>query len=121
MAKFTLILSTILFLFHANGKGHDKTITLTVPDKRLSITIDYSNGCLIKQLNIKGKNVLSSSGIYTGIRTSEASFSSLNASVKVTENAGIVTISGISYGIVTEEWIFKIKDNKIFCLKKINF
>lgn len=113
MAKFTLILSTILFLFHANGKGHDKTITLTVPDKRLSITIDYSNGCLIKQLNIKGKNVLSSSGIYTGIRTSEASFSSLNASGKVTENAGIVTISGISYGIVTEEWIFKIKDNKI--------
>ena len=114
MTRSTLILSTILFLFHASTKGQDKTITLTVPDKKLSITIDYSNGCLIKQLNIKGKNTLSSSGVYTGIRTSDGSFSSAASQhIKVTKNAGTVTISGISYGPIKEKWIFKVKGDKI--------
>lgn len=114
MTRSTLILSTILFLFHATGKGQAKTITLTVPDKKLSITIDYSNGCLIKQLNIKGENTLSSSGIYTGIRTSDASFTSAAArDIKVTKNAGAVTISGINYGTVKEKWTFKVKGDKI--------
>lgn len=115
MARSTLILSTMLFLFHATGKGQPKTITLTVPDKKLSITIDYANGCMIKQLNIKGKNTLSPSGIYTGIRTQSGSSSSLNSSgnIKVIKKAGTVTISGINYSTINEEWVFKIKGDKI--------
>lgn len=112
MAKFTLILSTVLFLFHAGTKARDirhdrttKTITITVPDKKLSITIDYSNGCIIKELNIKGKNTLSPSGVYTGTGT----FSSKDAkNIKVTG-----TSITLSYNNVKEEWNFKTQKDKI--------
>ncbi|HEY9256624.1 hypothetical protein [Chitinophaga sp.] len=92
-----------------------KTITLTVPDKTLAIVIDYSNGCSIKQLIIKGKNVLSASGIYTGIRTKSEVFSSDKSSRKIVlaATANGVSISGISYGGVEEEWNFELAGQKI--------
>lgn len=131
--KLTLLLSAFLFFFYntcssfgADG-NHDikqnlnaKTIKITVPDKKTSITIDYSNGCIIKELSLNGKNVLSSSGIYTGIRTNQDTFSSgdPNKGVTVTKNTNGVVLSGISYGneaiSVKEVWNFKLKGNKIF-------
>lgn len=118
MAKFTLIFSSLLFLLQTAGNASDirherkaKTITITVPDKKLSITIDYSNGCVIKQLNIKDKNTLSPSGIYTGINTSTSN----NArNIKVTETPTGIALSGIIYGDnVKEEWNFKTNSDKI--------
>lgn len=97
----------------------NKTITISVPDKTLSIVIDYAAGCSIKQLNIKGKNVLSAAGIYTGIRTKNGTFSADKSLGKVTvaESPGEVTISGISYGnaamSVEEKWHFKLLGQKI--------
>ncbi|WP_449435488.1 hypothetical protein [Pedobacter steynii] len=97
----------------------NKTITITVPDKKTSITIDYSNGCIIKQLSLNGKNVLSSSGVYTGIRTKNSAYSSgdKNSGITVTENPKGITLSGISYGndtiLVKEVWDFKLNSNKI--------
>nr|WP_068887933.1 hypothetical protein [Pedobacter panaciterrae] len=131
MMRFTLILSVFLFLvnnacFSFEGRSLDikhnpnaKTITITVPDKKTSITIDYSKGCIIKQLNLNSKNVLSSSGVYTGIRTGNAAFSSGDNSseVKVTENTNSITLNGITYGndaiSVKEIWEFKLNGNKI--------
>lgn len=129
--RLTLILSFFLFLFHdacfsielvTRDIKHNvsaKTITITVPDKKISITIDYSNGCVIKQLSLNEKNTLSPSGVYTGIRTSNATFSSAddNKHITVTKNANGVTLSGISYGngaiSVKEIWDFKLNGNKI--------
>lgn len=81
--------------------------------------IDYSDGCVIKQLNIKGRNVLSPSGVYTGISTKNGDFTSNNKSstVRITEKQDAVIVSGISYGNevieVKETWTFKLDGNKI--------
>ena len=130
MMRLTLILSFFL-LFHdacfsieivnrdIKHNVSAKTITITVPDKKTSITIDYSNGCVIKQLSLNGKNTLSPSGVYTGIRTSNATFSSAddNKHIIVTKNTNGITLSGISYGngvvSVKEIWNFKLNGNKI--------
>ena len=131
MMRFILLLSFFLFLFQDTCfsieiENRDikhnvsaKTITITVPDKKTSITIDYSNGCVIKQLSLNGKNTLSPSGVYTGIRTSNATFSSAddNKHITLTKNANGITLSGISYGngtiSVKEVWDFKLNGNKI--------
>ena len=110
--RVLISLFVLLPFFHGAGFSypkrndtikHDfkaKTITITVPDKNLSILIDYSSGCVIKQLNIKGVNTLSPSGIYTGIETKNSSFSSDNhlSDVKVTETGNKISLQGISYG-----------------------
>jgi hypothetical protein len=96
-----------------------KTITVTTPDKSLSVLIDYSSGCIIKQLNIKGNNTLSPSGIYSGVQTKSDTFSSADnlTQVQVTETTNGVTLKGINYGDNTigikETWSFKLDGNKI--------
>lgn len=127
--KLTLFLSAFLFFFYNtcssfrgvnnNIKHNAKAVTITTPDKKTSITIDYSNGCIIKQLSLNGKNVLSTSGVYTGIRTSKATFSSGDHNKEITATKSIdgVVLSGISYGddviSVKEIWDFKLNGNKI--------
>lgn len=129
--KFILTLSIFLLLFpdlsfalkneqHPIKRDHNaKTITITVPTRQLSITIDYANGCVIKQLRLKGKNVLSGSGVYTGISTKSGSFSSAGhaGDISISENADGVILSGINYGNhaieVSEEWAFKVNGDKI--------
>ncbi|SHM40725.1 hypothetical protein [Mucilaginibacter sp. OK098] len=105
-----------------DGIKHDpaaKTITITVPGKKLSIMIDYSSGCVIKQLNIKGNNTLSPSGVYTGIETPNGTFTSNghHNKIKITETPNGITLTGISYGdaalTATETWDFKLIANKI--------
>ncbi|SDD71997.1 hypothetical protein SAMN05216464_102372 [Mucilaginibacter pineti] len=121
----------LLFIAHQPGFSHTaktsgiqrdpaaKTITITVPDKNLSITIDYSAGYVIKQLKIKGQNVLSSNGIYTGIKTKKGTFSSAERAqnVRLTEKDGEITLSGLVYGdgtiAVSETWKFKVTGDKI--------
>ncbi|MGH2624229.1 MAG: hypothetical protein ACRDE7_11230, partial [Sphingobacterium sp.] len=79
--KFSLCLSACLFYFQlvcdaidVKPKGIDhnpamKTITLITPDGKLAIMIDYARGCVIKKLDLNGKNKLAHSGAYTGFRT----------------------------------------------------
>lgn len=125
MIRFTLILSAFLFTFNGvcfsfeGGNVNAKTITISVPGDKLSITIDYSNGCVIRQLRLNGKNTLSASGVYTGISTQNRTFSSADrsGSIRLTKNVEGVILSGISYGdgdiAVTEEWDFKVHGDKI--------
>lgn len=97
----------------------EKSITITVPDKKLSIVIDYSAGYVIKQLNIRARNVLSTSGIYTGIQTKKANYLSTGkpADIKVVEEGDRVTLSGLIYGdgdlTIDETWEFKVKKDRI--------
>ncbi|GAA4313347.1 hypothetical protein GCM10023149_09080 [Mucilaginibacter gynuensis] len=93
-----------------------KEITISTPDKNLSIVIDYSTGCVVKKLSIKGKNVLSASGIYTGLRIGGDKFSSAEVlnNIKVTNNTQDITLSNISYTAgVKETWGFKLNGDKI--------
>ncbi|WP_197027665.1 hypothetical protein [Prevotella sp. 10(H)] len=95
-----------------------KTIEIADANRSLRILIDYSNGCKITQLDIKGKNTLSSSGVYTGFRTKGGNFSSISGiNVTAKETTDGVTLSNIIYGdnsiTVNETWTFTLIDNKI--------
>lgn len=127
-----LLLSVILlfliskesFSFTVNTEGikHDpaaKTITITVPDKKLYIVIGYSKGCVIEKLVLNGKNTLSASGVYTGIQTKDGTFSSNDQlqQIQVEATANGILLKGITYGSntihVQETWDFKLKGGKI--------
>ena len=105
----------------ANGikYGPGSGITITVPDNKLSLVIDYSSGYVIKELKIKGHNVLSPAGIRTGIKTKNgAYFSNGNPDgIKLTTNNGVIKLSGLKYGdktvSVNETWVFSIAGEKI--------
>jgi len=121
---FSLLFTTVQCVYaqRANNTEHNretKTIRITVPDKQLSIVLDYSKGCILKQLYIKGKPVLADAGAYTGIKTSNGHFfSSLDAaSVQFSEHQDQVVLRGIHYGNdtihVREEWRFTVLDTGI--------
>ncbi|MBE7178375.1 MAG: hypothetical protein INR69_18385 [Mucilaginibacter polytrichastri] len=96
-----------------------KKVTIGVPDESLALVIDYSSGCVVRQLKIKGENTLSPLGIYSGVEIGKNTFSSGDTSSKVTaiEMPGGVTLSGIRYGdgllTVSEIWTFRLVGNKI--------
>jgi hypothetical protein len=105
-------MNRIIFTFFLllAGSLSAKTITLTVPGKKLSITIDYTNGCSITQLIVNGKNTLSTAGVYTAV----GALTSLQAkNIKVTELKNKVILSNITYGGITEVWDFKVTGDKI--------
>ncbi|WP_245834601.1 alpha-L-rhamnosidase-related protein [Mucilaginibacter lappiensis] len=92
---------------------------ISTPDKKLSLVVVYSSGYVIKQLRIKGQNVLSPAGIYTGIKTKDKAFFSngKSAGVKLTKDNGVIKLSGLKYGnngiTINETWEFRLVDDKI--------
>lgn len=120
-----IIISFILIpdlCFSQNGILHNraaKVITITTPDQKLSIRIDYSKGCIIKQVNLKNKNTISSSGVYTGITTGSETISSADQTgdIKITNTPKGISLSAITYGTgalqIEETWDFTIKGDKI--------
>lgn len=96
-----------------------KTITITVPDKKLSLVIDCSSGYIISQLNINGRNVLSTSGIYTGIQTKKTDYRSNGHSVRirVAKMANKITLTGLTYGDadnrIDETWEFSLAKGRV--------
>ncbi|MEO3405424.1 hypothetical protein AAFN85_16055 [Mucilaginibacter sp. CAU 1740] len=122
-ALIIFLLPGILYANTSNGIKYDpvtKTITITVPDKKLSLTIDCASGCIIRRLSVNGRNTLSANGIQTGIQTKNGEYLSgdNNPDIKVTERAGHFVITGIGYGNntihVTETWDFELKNNKVY-------
>lgn len=102
--------------------SHDpslKKIILSDTDQKLVLQLDYSEGCKITQLKIKGENVLSESGTYTSFRTKAGLFTSCSGlnEIKVEKSDNGILIKNISYGDhsirVTESWSFKLADGKI--------
>lgn len=126
--RFSLCISMLFMLLSgrisaAPGKiihnKISKTIIITTADNNLSLLIDYSAGCFIKQLNIKGKNKLSASGIYSGIQKNSDKFNSNGPATKVQviESKSGITLKGINYGNnalgVSETWQFHLNGNSI--------
>lgn len=96
-----------------------KKITLSDPNRNLILQIDYTKGCRITELSIKGQNTLSPAGVYTGFRTKGGVFTSLTDidEVEVEEQGGNITVKNIVYGDhsiqVNESWIFETIGDKI--------
>ncbi len=96
-----------------------KKITLSDAAQNLVLQIDYATGCKITQLEIKGENTVSPSGVYTGFRTRGGSFTSLanTSAVKVEEQANKISVKNIVYGdhatYVNESWTFETAGDKI--------
>lgn len=118
---FTLIAFSPFFCHGSGIKNNpqEKKITISSPDKKLSLIIDYARGCFVKELLINGKNTLADPGIYTGVRTQSGEFMALKNSgkISVSQNNGKITVTGINYGdqllTVKEIWSFDIKGNAV--------
>lgn len=120
-----IVISFILIphlCFSQNGivhNQHTRVIIITTPDQKLSIKVDYSRGCIIKEVNLKNKNTISPSGVYTGITTGSttASSASQTGDIKVTKTTKGISLSGITYGTaavqIKEVWDFNLKGDKI--------
>lgn len=129
--KFCLCLFVSLFYFQLVSKAvealpegikHDpvaKVITLISPDRKLSLVIDYAQGCVLKRLDLNGQSTLAPSGAYTGFRMQNKSFSSVNPlnEVRVTEQTDGITISNIRFGdadlSIDETWNFRLERHNI--------
>ena len=87
---------------------------------KLKVTLDYASKCVVTGMEVNGEAVLSDkSGIYSGIRTSAATYSTLKlaASPKIKTQKNSVTLSGIRYGEdnapINEVWTFIITETDI--------
>lgn len=96
-----------------------RSVEIRTPDNTLSLVVDYSQGCKLSELTIKGENSLSPTGVHTGFRTRGGFFSSSDSSGDITvENTeDEVTIRNITFGdnavCVNETWNFRLSSNKI--------
>ena len=66
---------------HAN-----KTVMIADKSNNLQLQIDYSKGCKISQVIIKGKNTISPLGTYTSIKTETQLFTSLESTSQAKVN-----------------------------------
>ncbi|OJY98918.1 MAG: hypothetical protein BGP13_21980 [Sphingobacteriales bacterium 40-81] len=119
-------LSIHLTVFCGHGRVNEKivhnkahrTIAITVQNGDMKMLIDYSKGCSIKRLSIKGKNTLSPSGVVTGIKGGNIVYTSekLSDSPLVQINNNVINISRINYGediSIQETWIFEVEEEGI--------
>lgn len=126
--KFCRLGTIILFLFIGefcnagdiviNNNSSIKVITFG--NARIMITLDYNGKCNISGLNVNGQSVISGpAGIFSSIRTSTSTYSTLNLTAVPIINTGknSVSIRNIKYGSdedrVIENWNFIITENDI--------
>jgi hypothetical protein len=103
------------------GIIHDtKEKTIALANEKIKITLDYNKKVNISLLTINGQQVIQgNAGVYSKIRTKDASYSTLQLSsdptVKVSDS--IVTITGIRYGdnrlSIDETWTFTVRNSDI--------
>ena len=101
-----------------NNNVKDKTVVFG--NEKMTITLDYNKKANISLLSINGQQVIQGdAGIYSRIKTKEATYSTLDLSsdpaIKVSNNT--VSITGISYGDtnvpIDETWTFTISNSDI--------
>lgn len=119
---------TIVFLLslaisaHAKFVEHNsaaKTIMIADDTNNLQLQIDYSKGCKISQVIIKGKNSISPAGVYTSIKTGDNVYTSLEskAPVAVRVKKNRLEIGNLVFGEgkmgVRETWTFTTAGEQI--------
>lgn len=126
---FTLILQTLLILSMSVFSQKTslivlnkskKVITLSDSSRNLALQLNYSSGCVLDKITVKGIEVTGNGNIvYSGIRFGDKSFTSQKCSTLpvITIASNTVNISSLKFGdasnAVEEEWQFKINKNDI--------
>lgn len=118
-----LILNISVFAQKASVIVHDrsnKIITLSDSSRKLVLQLNYSRGCVLDKITVKGIEVTGSgNSVYSGIRFGDKSFTSKKcSSLPVITIAGnTLNVSSIKFGDTThaieEDWVFKIQKNDI--------
>lgn len=96
-----------------------KQLVISYPGNPISLLIDFNKGIQIRQLRVKGNNVLSQSGVFTAVTPKGENIAgSYNSKpVIVYRKKNRTTISGIIYGDgnleVHETWVFTTGPTKI--------
>jgi hypothetical protein len=125
-----IIIQTILLIFSTSVISqkispivHDKekkTITLSDSKGDLTVRINYSGGCILDLIDVKGTEVTGDgNAVYTGIMLRDLMYSSKecfdNPRVTIRDNS--VYIDSIKFGtagfFIKEQWIFKTEGSDI--------
>ena len=119
-----LLISTIpVFSQKTSPLVHDKankTITLSDSQGNLMLRLNYSGGCIIDKVIVKGREVTGDGNIvFSGIRFGDQLLSSkhckVSPSITILNNS--VIIDSVRFGnnafAIEEKWIFKINENDI--------
>ena len=118
---YSILVTALLLSVSGRVKGqveHDtsaKTVRIHTADQRIALLVDYALGCKITTLEVNHQNRLAPTGVYTGIRTADASWTSTAQAepVQVAVQANQVMITGIALGNVIESWQFDVKGDRI--------
>lgn len=98
----------------------NKTITLADNSGNLMLRVNYSGGCILDKVIVKGREVTGNGNVvFSGIRLGDRVFSSKQCiespSIKIVNNS--VIIDSVKFGntafAIEEKWIFKINGNDI--------
>lgn len=101
----------------APDAGH-KFVTLNDGSGQLSLRLNYSDGCALDHVSVRGRDVVAEAGVYTGVRIGDEWFNSTTvADAKITLGKNSATVSGIHFGKagqeVLETWTFTTLSNRI--------
>jgi len=102
-----------------HGVARAGQVVIAYPGNPVVLSIDFNKGVSIKQLTVRGSNVLSQSGVYTGVSLQEGKrISSYDSKpVIVHQDKNKTTITNIIYGDagiqVNETWEFNAGPTKI--------
>ena len=102
------------------GIHHDpKARKISIADAKglLSLEIDYATGCRISRMEVRGRNVLSARGAYTGLRTKTKILSADTKQTRVNQAGNNIVLSNILYSSAqikaNESWKFTLIGDKI--------
>jgi hypothetical protein len=98
----------------------NKTITLSDSSGNLMLRVNYSGGCILDKVIVRGREVTGDGNVvFSGIRLGDQMFSSKQCKVSplITILNNSVTIDSVKFGntafAIEEKWIFKINGNDI--------
>src|ERR1035437_7946199 len=98
----------------------NRTVTLSTVDGDLILRINYSEGCVLDQVVIKGTEVTRNMNpVFTGIKSGDSLYTSMrcNSVAVVTTHNNSLNISAIKYGTakfsIEEEWSFNVNEKEI--------
>jgi len=118
LANFETLLNTRHEI--KTGIHHDpKTRKISIVGAKglLSLEIDYANGCRISRMQIKGKNLLSEQGAYTGFIINKNVLSANTKLIKVKQTGNSIILSNITFNSAqisaTESWKFSLVGDNV--------
>lgn len=102
------------------GKNNVQSRIITFGNKKIRLTLDYDGKANVSSMEVNGQKVIDgTAGIFSAIRTSSATYSSLHTSglPTVTTTSNMVKVSGINYGdkdlTINENWKFTIMNEDV--------